>query len=143
VVALLGLTAGGCELEQAQPPDVNGPSDTGISVQLTALPDVVNADGVSQAVVELVLRDEVGNPAVGRAVQFQASGDGTLTPSADSTLVGPIQTGWVMATDSDGVARVVWIAGTRIGSITIVARAYGIDTSGFGYFFRAVEIQQR
>jgi len=143
VVALLGLTAGGCELEKAQPPDVNGPSDTGLSVQLTAFPDVVNADGVSQAVVELVLRDERGAPAVGRAVQFDWSGDGVLSPSSDSTLVGPIQTGWVMATDSNGVARVVWTAGTNIGRITIVARAYGIDTSGFGYFFRSIEIQQR
>jgi len=143
LVSLLGLTAGGCELDKAQPPEVNGPSETGLSVELNAFPDVVNADGVSQSVIELVLRDEVGAPAPGRAVQFDWSGDGMLSPSVDSTYVGPIQTGFVMATDTNGVVRVVWTAGTNIGSVTIVARAYGIDTLGFGYFFRAIEIQQR
>jgi len=142
-VVALSLGAVGCELEKAEPPAVNGPSDTGLSVQLRALPDVVNADGVSKSVIELVLRDEVGAPATGRAVEFTANGDGILRPSADSTFVGPIQTGLVMATDSDGVARVVWTAGRRIGRVTVFARAYGIDTSGFGDFFRSVEIQQR
>jgi hypothetical protein len=54
----------------------------------------------------------------GYAVLFDCEGDGTfcsgagrLTPHTGSTYVGPIQTGEVMATDNDGVARVVYTAG--------------------------------
>jgi hypothetical protein len=81
-------------------------------VQLTALPDTLNADGVSVSVVQLVLRNQNGRPVSGRAVLFEHDGDGLLAPSAASTFVGPIQTGIVMATDNDGVAYVVYVAGT-------------------------------
>ena len=48
-VAALGLmlAASGCGLDKVQTPPLIGPSETGYSVQLTALPDTLNADGVS------------------------------------------------------------------------------------------------
>ena len=56
--------------------------------------------------VRLVLRDQTGAPAAGRAVLFELlTGDGTMMPSTDSTYVGPVQTGLVMATADDGSAR--------------------------------------
>jgi hypothetical protein len=139
VTALLG--AGGCNLDKQRSAPLVGPAEEGISVQLIAFPDVVNADGVSQAVVELRLKDQSGAPAAGRAVEFGFNGDGHLFPSADSTYVGPIQTGLVMATDSAGVARVVWVAGFQIRTVTVYVRPYGIDsTNGF---YRTVEIFQQ
>lgn len=139
-MALL-LTGIGCGLDKAPDPDLAGPSDTGVSAELTALPDVLNADGVSQSVVRLVLRDDVGQPLSGRAVLFQHDGDGLLFPSAASTYVGPVQTGLVMATDRDGTAYVVYVAGGAIRSVNVWVRPYGID-SAFTWE-RFVEILQR
>ena len=135
------LAAAGCGLDKAPDPDLAGPSDSGVSAELTALPDVLNADGVSQSVVRLVLRDDKGRPISGRSVLFQHNGDGVMTPSGVSTFVGPVQTGLVMATDRDGVAYVVYTAGGGIGAVVVWVRPYGIDTS---YTFeRSVEILQR
>ena len=142
VVAIgLLLAATGCGLEKVGEPDLAGPSDTGVSAELTALPDVLNADGVSQAVVRLVLRDDVGKPLGGRAVLFQHDGDGLLYPSAASTYVGPVQTGLVMATDKDGTAYVVYVAGGAIRSVNVFVRPYGIDSTFT--WERTVEILQR
>jgi hypothetical protein len=138
--ALLFLVAGCGGLDKQSAPDLSGPSDAGISVELTALPDTVNADGVSQSVIRLVLRDEMGRPVSGRSVLFEHDGDGYLTPSSASTFVGPVQTGLVMATDRDGVAYVVYVAGTHTGAVTFAVRPYGIDTALT--FFRSVQLFQ-
>lgn len=141
--ALAVLLSGvGCGLDKAEEPALAGPSETGVSVQLTALPDILNADGVSASVVQLVLRSNTGAPISGRAVNFYLeSGDGILAPSASSTYVGPIQTGFVMATDRDGVTNVVYVAGSGIGVVRVAVRPYGID-SNLG-FYRTVDIWQQ
>jgi hypothetical protein len=142
VVAIgLLLVAAGCGLDKVPEPDLAGPSDSGVSAELTALPDVLNADGVSTSVVRLVLRDDKGKPINGRSVLFDYSGDGLLVPSAASTYVGPVQTGIVMATDRDGVAYVVYVAGAAIGEVWVRVRPYGIDTNFT--WERYVQILQR
>lgn len=135
------LALGACGLDEVETPPLYGPSETGVSVQLVALPDTLNADGVSVATVQLVLRGSDGRPVSGRAVLFEHNGDGLLGPSASSTYVGPIQTGIVMATDRDGVANVIYVAGTGLGTVTVAVRPYGIDSANS--FFRTVEILQR
>ncbi len=141
IVGTLALLAAGCGLDKVEQPPVNSPAETGVSVELTALPDTLNADGVSESVVQLVLREPDGTPLGGRAVLFGLDGDGTLVPSASSTYVGPIQTGIVMATDRDGVAKVVYVAGTAFRTITVWVRPYGSDYTNA--FFRTVEITQQ
>jgi hypothetical protein len=136
----LALALSGCSLDEVEPPPLGGPSDIAVSVQLQAKPDVLNADGVSQAVVELVVRDNSGAPLSNKAVEFSFSGDGKLLPSADSIFVGPVQTALVMATDNDGVARVVYVAGTQIRDVTILVRPYGFDA--YDAFSRIVVIRQ-
>jgi hypothetical protein len=145
LVAALGLAVtlglGGCtdEVDEQQ---LGGPSDLGRSIQMQAFPDVVNADGVSQSVVEMTLRDQNGAPISGQAVEFWFEGDGILSPSPDSTFVGPIQSSLIMATDQQGAARVVYTAGTMVGRVVIVfVRQYGIDTNRA--FYRTVEIFQQ
>ena len=136
------LSGAGCGLGKTDEPALAGPSETGVSVQLTALPDILNADGVSASVVQIVLRSNNGAPLSGRAVNFYLeSGDGILAPSASSTYVGPIQTGFVMATDRDGVTNVVYVAGSGIGVVRVAVRPYGID-SNIG-FYRTVDIWQQ
>lgn len=133
------LVASGCSLDKAPEPDLAGPSDAGVSAELSALPDVLNADGVSQSQVRLVLRDQKGQPFSGHPVLFQHNGDGLLTPG--STFIGPVQTGLVMATDSNGVAYVTYVAGEAITSVRVWVRPYGIDTTFT--WERSVEISQR
>jgi len=138
------LLSGACQaLEKVEDPQLSGPSETGISVQLIALADTVNADGVSSVDVELVLRNNNGSPVTGRAVYFQLeAGDGLLDPKTGFTYVGPVQGGFVMATDNNGVARVVYTAGFAVGGRARVGvRPYGID--GLMDFYRSVEILQK
>jgi hypothetical protein len=140
-VVALGLLLGGgaCELDRQAQPDLTGPAEEGISVQLLAFPDTVNADGVSTARVKLVVRDQNGQPRTGLSVLFSGFGDATLVAPASSTFVGPVQEALVMATDSNGETEVTMIAGTSPGTIvTITVRPYGIDAALL--FFRAIDI---
>jgi hypothetical protein len=154
MVATLGLVGAGCSLDKVEDPPLVGPSETGLSVQLTALPDVLNADGVSQAVVQLVMRDANGAAVTGRAILFCTTAPpstiavsecqaapGQLVAAVGSTYVGPVQSGIVMATDQNGVANVVWVAGTEKTRIYIGVRPYGIDAATG--FLRTVEIFQQ
>jgi hypothetical protein len=153
-VATLGLVTAGCGLGKVEDPPLVGPSETGLSVQLTALPDVLNADGVSQAVVQMVMRDANGQAVTGRAILFCTTAPptqvvvpdcerapGQLVAGVGSTYVGPVQSGIVMATDQNGVANVVWVAGTERTKIYIGVRPYGIDAATG--FLRTVEIFQQ
>jgi len=135
---LLALSS--CGLDEVDIPPLIGPSELGLSLQLTASPDTINADGVSQSVVRLVARDENGAPAPGRQILFQHDGDGVLV--AGSIVVGPLQTGFSVATDSAGVAQVVYTAGTGIGTVTIFVRPYNLDGTVIP-FSRTVRILQR
>jgi hypothetical protein len=154
-VATIGLVTAGCGLGKVEDPPLVGPSETGLSVQLTALPDTLNADGVSQAVVQMVMRDSNGQAVSGRAILFcttappstiavpdcEPTGSGYLVAAVGSTYVGPVQSGIVMATDQNGVANVVWVAGTERTRIFIGVRPYGIDAATG--FLRTVEIFQQ
>jgi len=125
----LALSLVSCGIDKQQQPPPVGPSETGISTQLEALPDVINADGVSRSVVRLTLREQNGNPAEGRAVWFLHNGDGRLVPSAASTYVGPLQVGFVMATGSDGTATVVYVAGRKQTRVEVLVRPYSFDAT--------------
>jgi hypothetical protein len=141
-VALGLLLAGsGCGLDQGAEPVLGGPSEQGFNIDLVAFPDTLNADGVSTATIRLVVRDENGQPVQNHSVLFLHNGDGILVPSSASTFVGPIQTGIVMATDSQGTANVVYTAGTGIGVVTIAVRPYGIDAANA--YTRSVDIAQQ
>jgi hypothetical protein len=155
VLALgLLLASAGCNLEDQGEPVLTGPADQGFNVELTALPDTVNADGVSSSQVRLVLRNQNGEPVRGYAVLFECdgndrfcgggSGAGTMTPASSATYVGPIQTGEVMATDNDGVTRVVYTAGTDLRFVTISVRPFYSDaTIEYNFTIRSVLILQR
>jgi hypothetical protein len=141
VAAAAALLGGGCALDEVPEDPLFGPSETGVSVQLTALPDTLNADGVSTAQIRLTLRDNSGRGIQGQAVYFTWNGDGELDPSAASRFVGDVQSGFVMATDQNGVVDVVYTAGTALTTITVFVRPYGID--GVNFYERSVDILQR
>ena len=139
----LVLALPACNLKDDEQTPIGGPSETGISAQLGAAPDTVNADGVSQVVVELVLRDQTGAAAGGRAVLFErVSGDGFITQAPGSTFVGPVQNeGIVMATDASGRAAVIYTAGHNRMTAIIGVRAYSFDAARA--YLTTIEIIQR
>jgi len=141
--AALGLTAllasTGCGLDETKVPPLFGPSELGLSLQMGASPDVINADGVSQSVVSITARDENGRPAANRLIYVSGFGDGALI--AGGVLVGPLQTGFTVQTGNNGVAQVVYQAGFGIGQVIVQARPYGFDA--YAGVTRSVAIDQR
>ena len=142
-VATLGLASllvgVGCGLDETRVPPLLGPSELGLSLQMGASPDVINADGVSQSVVSITARDENGRPAANRLIYVSGQGDGALI--AGGVLVGPLQTGFTVQTGNNGVAQVVYQAGFGIGQIIVQARPYGFDA--YAGVTRTVAIDQR
>jgi hypothetical protein len=135
--ALLGGI--GCGLDETKIPPLFGPSELGLSLQMGASPDVINADGVSQSVVSITARDENGRPAANRLIYVSGQGDGALI--AGGVLVGPLQTGFTVQTGNNGVAQVVYQAGFNISQIIVQARPYGFDA--YAGVTRSVAIDQR
>jgi hypothetical protein len=131
VVGALALifAMNGCGLDEVEVPPLVGPSETGISLQMQANPDVVNADGVSQSIIRITVRDQNGRPAQGQQLLVSFNGDGFII--AGSVLVGPLQNAISVSTDSNGIAQVVYVAGFNAGStVTVFAIPYGTDING-------------
>lgn len=61
LVVLLALAAA-CVQDRAFPPPFIGPSELALSLQLSALPDVLPLDGAARSVVSVVARDERAQP---------------------------------------------------------------------------------
>jgi hypothetical protein len=146
--AVLGLAVigGGCNLDRQFEPNLTGPSDAAVSVELVAAPDTVNGDGVSMSLVSLVVRNNLGEPIKGWPILFQCNGGnrscngwGKMRPAPGSMYVGPVQSGEVMATDANGSTSVMYTAAYGTGFVTIGVRPYGTDTS-YTTFYRYVEI---
>jgi hypothetical protein len=127
IAAMNGCGLGG--LEEVTVPPLIGPSETGISLDMKASPDTLNADGVSQSVVRILVRDQNGRPAPGRQLSVRlAQGDGFLV--AGSLVVGPLQTAVSLASDSSGVVQVVYTSGFNAGLLVIIAvKPYSFDAT--------------
>jgi chitodextrinase len=64
------MIAGGCTLDDASAPPLQGPSELGLSLSLSAIPDILSLDGASQAQIIVQARDANGQPA--RNITFRA-----------------------------------------------------------------------
>jgi hypothetical protein len=138
------VTLPACTLTKDDPGVFNGPSETGLSAELQAVPDTVNADGGrSSSLVLLTLRDQTGAPAGGRAVYFRLlHGDGRLVEATASPYVGPLQQdALVLATGQDGRAQIVYESGEKITTVEIGVRAFRHDATR--EYLSKVEIIQR
>src|SRR5512132_4218013 len=61
-VGCLAVSAA-CSLTDQGAPDLTGPSERGLSLAITATPDLVAANGASQSVINVVARDANGQPS--------------------------------------------------------------------------------
>jgi hypothetical protein len=127
IAAMNGCGVGG--LDDVKVPPLIGPSETGLSLDMKASPDTLNADGVSQSVVRILVRDQNGKPAPGRQLAVRlAQGDGFLV--AGSLVVGPLQTAASLATDNSGVSQVVYTSGFTPGLLVVIAvKPYSFDAT--------------
>lgn len=95
-VTLGGLVAS-CGIEKQSAPGLAGPSEFGLSITVTATPDTLVQDGVSQAVIQLTARGPDAEPVRGVAIQLTASSSSSLIRSVDFTEA-------VVFTDANGRA---------------------------------------
>lgn len=119
-VAVLAAT-GGCTMKEQNEPPLTGPSELGLSVTLTASPDVLTQDGASQSVITAVARNASGQPAPNVALYAAIYVNGS-----------PVDFGRLsaknIATDSSGRATIVYTAPAApvvsVGSGTVVTIAF-------------------
>lgn len=148
VVGLL-LALNGCGLEKVEVPDLEGPSELGTGIRLTATPDIVTADGFSSSLVQVFVQDQNGAPAVGRQV-FMAIADANGR-TADigqlrSTGGSGLGTGLVLTTGANGIAQASYEAPPRTdftanSNVIVSVRPVGGDFNG--QIFRTVRIELR
>lgn len=96
VTLVASLLLAGCTVDERTAPSLTGPSEFGLSVSLTALPDRLPRDGTSQAVVTVTVRDASGRPAVGQQLFV-------------STNAGAVSEGQIV-TGAEGRASFVFVA---------------------------------
>ena len=80
----LGLGITGCGLDDVEIPELDGPSELGLSLKLTVSPDIIVADGFSTALVTVQGGREVLSSLVLRA---SSEGDATVADGAAPLLV--------------------------------------------------------
>ena len=98
IIATAAVVAlGGCALDEQQAPGLTGPSELGLSLQVSATPDHIMWDGKSQAVLEVVARDASSQPIRGLSIQVGTDSTGQLSSS-------------IVSTNSEGKASVVFHA---------------------------------
>ena len=90
---VLGAVTSSCSMQKQTAPDPTGPSEFGLSVTLTATPDQIIQDGVSQTTAAVVVRNESGKAVSGMAIRWAAV-------LSDGTYVEPGSA--VTTTDSNG-----------------------------------------
>jgi PKD repeat protein len=72
ILVLATLVAfAGCTLDRQGAPSLAGPSELGLSLQITAAPDILTQDGTSTAQIEVVARDGNSQPVRGLQLRIE------------------------------------------------------------------------
>ena len=69
LVAVVALTA--CSLDKQTAPPLAGPSELGLSLTVSATPDIITQDGQSQATIEAVALNAIGQPVGGLTLRLE------------------------------------------------------------------------
>ena len=76
LVAVVTLAA--CSLDKQTAPPLAGPSELGLSLTVSATPDILTQDGQSQATIAAVARDAAGQPVGGLTLRLDLYANGQL-----------------------------------------------------------------
>jgi hypothetical protein len=143
----LGLGGLGCGLDDVEIPELDGPSELGLSVKLTVSPDIITADGFSTALITITMRDQNGGPVAGRDVFLSISDeDGRTADIGEFRSSNGPGTGITVRTNSQGLAQAVYEAPARTDATahqTVLISARPIGTDYAGAVYRTVRLELR
>jgi len=141
------MASAGCTFHDVQTPELDGPSETGLSIQLTLSKDVLVADGRDFAVVTAAVRGPNGQPAPNKDVFF-AIADANGLFGDIGTIVGSNGpgTGATVRTNSQGISQILYEAPARTDatantSVVVSARLVGFDANGKLYNTVRIELR--
>ena len=97
------LALAGCSLDRQGPPELTGPSEQGLSLAITATPDIIPQDGASQASIQVIARDAHSQPVRGLSIRVETAVGSTLMD------IGSL-TARTISTDNEGRAMVTFTA---------------------------------
>jgi PKD repeat protein len=102
LAAVMAVT--GCSVKETNAPDVTGPSELGLSIKVTATPDVLTMDGLSQSTVVIEARNSQGQPVSSLGFRAEVVAGGEIRDDAGrlSSKTG--------VTSSDGRATLTYTA---------------------------------
>jgi chitodextrinase len=103
LVALAAVVLGSCTVKKTEAPELAGPSELGLSLRTTVTPDILDQDGLSQAVLEMVTRGPDGRPLASVPLRVEIRVDGFIVDFGRLSSRTPV-------TGSDGVARITYTA---------------------------------
>jgi hypothetical protein len=103
LLALAATALGSCTVKKTEAPSLSGPSETGLSLATSVTPDIIDQDGLSQAVVEMVTRGPDGRPAASIPLRLEIRVNGSIVDFGRLSSRTAV-------TGSDGVARVTYTA---------------------------------
>jgi PKD repeat protein len=118
-LGLIATMAFGCTVGEQSAPDITGPSELGLTVSLSAQPEVLPRDGSSMSTITAKAFDSNGKPLPGQRLYVEANA-GTLSTSE-------------VVTGNDGTARFTFIApplNLAVSSVTIYVTPVGGDKVG-------------
>ncbi len=102
VIAAVGLAAG-CGLDKQTAPSLAGPSGLGMSVTVTATPDIISQDGVSSSAIQIVVRDPNSQPMTGVSLRAETAVGGTVVDFG-------VLSSRTVSTGTDGRATITYVA---------------------------------
>ena len=145
--AWLALSFGGCTTHDVSIPELDGPSEQGLSLKLSVSKDILVADGRDFAVVTATVRGPDGRLLPNQDVFF-AIADESGRFADIGTIVGSNGpgTGATVRTNAQGVAQVLYEAPARTDatanqSVLVVARLVGTDFNGDAYHSVRIELR--
>jgi hypothetical protein len=103
LVAAAALALASCTVKKTETPALAGPSETGLSLATSVTPDILDQDGLSQAVVEVVTRGPDGRPVGSVPLRLEIRVNGSVVDFGRLSSRTAV-------TGSDGVARVTYTA---------------------------------
>lgn len=127
----------GCTLAKQDAPALTGPSELGMSLEVTATPDFINWDGQSRSTIQVLARNANSQPISGLTMRVEIAANGQLVD------FGAISSRTI-STGGDGRASVTYTAEAAppvgAGSVRVTILLTPIGTNYANAVKRAVEI---
>jgi PKD repeat protein len=103
LAALAAIALSSCTVKKTEAPTLAGPSEFGLSLRSSVTPDILDQDGLSQAVLEMVTRGPDGRPVASVPLRVEIRVNGSIVDFGRLSSRTAV-------TGSDGVARVTYTA---------------------------------